>query len=190
MTLKSQEALVPARVYVHLAPVGTAAPVDVDTPLVAAYKNCGHTTPDSLAFNTEPQFQEIPSHQSDYPIRREKTSDSASVSVDLLQWNADNFVAAYGGGAVTETSTGSKVYKFTPPAMSGNTEKTAVVEIVDGTKKYRFVYPRVMQIEGVQTQFQKGQGSVLPLRLAVLGDDGVDPWYVLTNDPSFKPAAA
>lgn len=189
MSLNSQEALVPARVYVHLAPVGTTAPTDVTGALAAGWVNCGHSTPDSLSFNTEPEFTEVPSHQSDYAIRREKTSESASVSVDLLQWNAANLIAAYGGGTVTETVADSGIYKFTPPALTGSREKAAVVEIIDGDKKYRFVYPRVMQIEGVQTQFQKGQGSVLPLRLAVLGDDGVVPWYLITNDPAFEPAS-
>lgn len=188
MTLNSQEALVASRVYVYLGPVGTAAPIDVETALNVALKNVGHTTPDSLSFNTEPEFQEIPSHQSDYPIRREKTSESASVSVDLLQWNANNLIAAHGGGTVVETSTGSGVFKFTPPSLGGSAEKMAVVEIRDGTKIYRFVYPRVLQIEGVTNEFQKGQGAVLPLRLAVLGDDDEAPFYMLTNDPAFDPA--
>lgn len=188
MTLNSQESLVASRVYVYLAPVGTTAPADVETALANTWRNVGHTTPDSLSFTTEPEYQEIPSHQSDYPIRREKTSESASISVDLLQWNAGNLIASHGGGTVTETAPASGVFKFTPPSLGGSAEKSAVVEIIDGTKIYRFVYPRVLQIEGVQNEFQKGQGSILPLRLAVLGDDGAAPFYMLTNDPAFDPA--
>lgn len=188
MTVNSQETLIPARVYVHLAPVGTEAPTDVDTALAAGFVNCGHTTPDSLSFATEPEFAQVDSHQSDYPIRRVQTSESASVSVNLLQWNAANLKAAYGGGTVAETTTGSGVFKFTPPSVDGRVEKSCIVEVVDGNDKYRWVFPRVFQIEGVQSEFQRGQGAVLPLRLAVLGDDGVAPWYLLSNSTALDPA--
>ena len=57
--------------------------------LDAAWVNVGHTTPDSLAFATEPEFEDVQSAQSDYPIRRFQTSESGSVSVDLLEWSGD-----------------------------------------------------------------------------------------------------
>lgn len=188
MTSNSLETVVPARVYVHLAPTGTAAPTTTVGALGVGWLNVGHTTPDSLSFNTEPEFAQVDSHQSDYPIRRIQTSESAAVSVNLLQWNAANFKAAYGGGTVTETVPSSGIFKFVPPSLGGRSETSAIVELIDGTKIYRWVYPRTMQIEGVQNEFQKGQSSTLPLRLAVLGDDGVVPWYLITNDPAFDPA--
>ena len=102
MTLNSQETVIPSRVNLYLAPVGTAAPVDSVTALDPAWKHVGHTVPDSLSLAAEPEFGEVNSHQSDFAIRRFKTSDSSRLSVDLLQWSAANFRYVYGGGSVNE----------------------------------------------------------------------------------------
>lgn len=191
MTINAQEILVPARAYVYLNDVGGVAPATSVEALDPTWINVGLTTPDSLSFSTEPEFEEVVSHQSDFPTRRMQTSESAAVAVDLQQWNAGNLVAAFGGGQVTQpdpTNTPEE-YKFVPPALGGRQEKSAIIEVIDGTRNYRWVFPRVMQVEGVENELQKGQESRLPLRLAVLGDDGGEPWYLLSNDPAMAPPA-
>lgn len=185
--LNKSEILVPARAYVHFAPVGTAAPADAVIEPADPWVLAGHTSPDSLSFNTEPEFQGVPSHQSDFDVRRFQTSDAASISVDLLQWNAANIKAVYGGGTITAVgATGN--FKFVPPKLGVRDELSCLVTIVDGTKRYRWVYVATQQVEGVSNEMQKGQEARLPLRLAVLGDDLGEPWYFLTNDPAFDPA--
>jgi len=188
------ETVVPSRTFVYLAPVGTTAPADATVALAAGWRSVGHTTEDSLKFNEEPNFEEMKSAQSDFPVRRFQTSDSATIEVDLQQWSGENLKAVYGGGTISEiTPTGGgtppKHYKFVPPRVGGRTEVAAIVEVIDGGKHYRFVCPRTMQLEGVATDLQKGTGSKLPLRLGVLGGDDVDAWYLLTDDPSFGPPA-
>jgi hypothetical protein len=186
------ETVVPARTYVYLAPVGTAAPVDATIPLAAAWRSVGFTTEDSLKFNETPDFQELKSAQSDFPIRRFQVGDAATIEVDLEQWSGENFTAVYGGGEIsTITVTGPPSgthYKFTPPRVGGRSEVAAIIEVVDGGKQYRFVVPRTMQMDGVANDLSKGAANKLPLRLGVLGDDDSDPWYLLTNDPAFEPA--
>ncbi|MEQ7008467.1 hypothetical protein ABN028_20035 [Actinopolymorpha sp. B17G11] len=187
MTITPSEIVVPSRTYVYLAAVGSTAPADATTALAAPWVNVGLTTPDSLAFNTEPEFEEVTSAQSDYPTRRFQTSDAAAIECDLQQWNAANFQSVYGGGEIT-TITGPPInYKFTPPKVGDRTEKAAVIEVIDGAKHYRFVFPRAMQVEGVELELQKAQEGRLALRLAVLGGDGTDPWYLLTDDEAFNP---
>lgn len=189
MTVSSTEILIPARTYVYLADVGTIAPVDSVVALDPEWLNVGFTTPDSLSFSTEPEFQEVAVAQSDYPALRFQTSESATVGVTLQQWNSANFLAVYGGGLVTEDPLASGNFKFVPPSIGERTEKAAIVETIYGAKHYRLVFPRVMQMEGVQMDLQKGQEAQLPLSLGVLGGDLVDPWYMLTDDPAFAPAA-
>lgn len=187
----AENTLVPSRTHVYLAATGSTEPATSVDALDVAFKSVGNTTPDSLSFSTEPEFEEVQSAQSDFPIRRFQTSESGTISVDLLDWNDDNFIAVYGGGTVTEPdpTTNPGEFKFVPPALGGRQEKAAVVEIIDGTKHYRYVFPRTMQVEGVETELNKSSAASLPLRLAILGDDGVDPWYLLTDDPAFDPAA-
>ncbi len=181
--------VVPSRVYVYIAPTGTVAPADATVALATAWVNVGHTTPDSLSFSTEPEFEEVPSAQSDFPVRRFQTSEGATVSVDLLEWSRANFLSAYGGGTFTQISVdpAPRQYKFVPPALGARTEKSCILEVIDGTKVYRYIFPRVIQVEGVENSLNKGASSTLPLRLAVLGADATDPWYVLSNDPALAP---
>jgi hypothetical protein len=179
-----------ARVY--LAPVGTAAPADAVTPLAAAWREVGYFTPDSLQWSTDPSFEEVRSHQSNYATRRFQTEDNATLQVDLQEWSAENFRAVYGGGtvvALTVPAGSPPQYKFSPPQIGGREQVAAIVEIVDGAIHHRRVIPQAEQNEGVEQTMEKGSESTLPLRLAVLGSDLGDPWYDLTDDPAFAPAA-
>jgi hypothetical protein len=181
---------VPSRTDVWLAPKGTAAPADCTEAPEAAWFNVGYTPEDSLTFATEPTFGEVKSAQSNYPTLRFQTGDSATVSVDLQQWNGDNFKAVYGGGTLTEIlpATTPPQYKFVPPKIGTRVEVSAIVQVTKGELIYRTIVPRVFQMEGVSLQLHKGAESRLPLKLGVLGTDAVDPWYTLTNDPAFDPA--
>ncbi len=186
--------VVPARVRLWLAPVGTVAPADATAEMPAGWHSVGLTSEDSLKFNEEAQFEQVKSAQADFPTRTFQTSDSATVEVDLQQWNARNFQAVFGGGAISEITptggqAGTKHYKFTPPRIGGRSEVAACMEVIDGPKVYRYVIPRAMQMEGVQTDLSKSKEAILPLRLAVQGGDDVDAWYLITNDPSFAVAA-
>lgn len=177
-----------ARVW--LAAVGTAAPADATAALGVGWRDVGLFTPDSLGWSTDPTFEEVRSHQSNYPTRRFQTEDAATLEVDLQEWSGDNFKAVYGGGEVTEITPAltPPQFKFSPPAIGGRSSVAAVVEIIDGTKHHRRVIPRCEQVEGVEQALNKTSESILPLRLAVLGGDVGDAWYDLTDLPSFDPA--
>lgn len=194
MAGNSSRILVPLLPRVWLAPVGSASPADPVEALDPAWKDVGYFPPDSLQWGTEPSFQEVRSAQSNWPTRRWQDGDSATVQVDLQEWSAVNFRAVYGGGTITKVaaSPGPPVivehYKFVPPAIGGRRETAAIIEIIDGNKHYRTVIPRCEQSEGVETGYDKSKESTLPLRLTILGSDDLDPWFLLTDDPSFDPA--
>jgi hypothetical protein len=178
-----------ARVY--LAPVGTAAPADATIALAAAWREVGYFTPDSLSWATDPSFEEVRSHQSNYPTRRFQTEDAATLSVDLQEWSGENFKAVYGGGTITSIAVGTTAthYRFAPPQIGGRQQVAALVEIIDGAIHFRRIIPACEQIEGVEQSFEKTSESILPLRLSVLGSDLGDPWYDLSDDPAMAPAA-
>lgn len=174
-----------ARVY--LAVPGTLAPVDATIALDVAWREVGYFTPDSLGWATDPSFEEVRSHQSNYPTRKFQTQDAATAEVDLQEWSGPNFRAVYGGGTITEImpSMTPKQWKFAPPAVGGRETVAAILEIVDGAKHYRRIIPLCEQTEGVAQKFERASESTLPLRLSVLGADIGDAWYDLTNDQAF-----
>jgi hypothetical protein len=182
-----------ARVW--LAPVGTAAPAGPAAAMPTGWREVGLFTPDSLSWSTDPSFEEVRSHQSNYPTRRFQTEDAATVQVDLQEWNGENFKAVYGGGTITTVAavTGPPAipqhFRYSPPGIGGREQVEACIEIQDGTKHYRRIVPKCEQNEGVEQSFEKTSESTLPLRLSILGSDIGDPWYDLTDDPAFMPAA-
>jgi hypothetical protein len=148
----------------------------------------GYFAPDSLQFATDPSFEEVRSHQSNYPTRRWQTEDAATIQCNLQEWSAANFKAVYGGGTITEVTGPPAHYKFSPPAIGGRSETAAMLEVIDGTVHWRRIVPRCEQTEGVEIGFDKGSESTLPLRLSILGSDVGDPWYDLTDSAAFAEA--
>ena len=186
--LTNTEILTPSRTEVFLAPVGTAAPTALDT-ILPIWINVGFTTADSLTFETTPTWEDVNAAQSDYPVKQVQTADGAAFQVDLQQWNRKNFQTVYGGGTFEEIGTGTGIYKFTPPAIGEVAETAALIRVREGSKTIIWVVPKCQQTEGVSTALNKGATSTLPLRLKVLGSDGVAPWYILSNLESMAPAA-
>lgn len=192
MAVNSQAVTVPGRVYVWLAPVGTAAPIDSAVALGAGWLNVGYTTEDGTRFvPTDPTFEELRAHQSDWPIRNVQTRDAARIQADMMQLDATAFTAVMGGGAVTQVSAGPPIqYKYVPPAVGGRHNLAAILEAIDGTKHYRWVVPQAFQNDGVEVPLEKGSNAQLPLRMACLGSDTGTSWYLLTDDPAFAMAGA
>ncbi len=174
---------VPGRAHIYLSVVGTTAPINSTAALDPGFVEVGLTTPDSLTFAGNPTFGTVTSHQSDYVTRVFQQSDEARVTVDLQEFSGDNLLNVFGGGEITTLTTGQ--YKFVPPTVGGRTNVACIAEAIDGAKHYRFVIPICFQDAGVTMKLAKTSEVTLPLNLLVLGSDDVDPWYLLTNDPSF-----
>lgn len=175
-----------ARVY--LAPTGSIAPADESVSLDAAWREVGLFTPDSLRFTDDPAFEAVNSHQSAYPTRRFQTASAASFQVDLQEFSGKNMLGAFGGGSLTQVSSGH--YKFVPPVVGGRTEVACILDVTDGTRKFRLVVPRSEATETVQFDMRRTNETTLPLRLAVVGSDVGDPWYFLTNATDWNPAGS
>lgn len=188
MANDSTRVTVAAKFRVLIAPVGTAAPADDSAAISATWKEVGYTTRDGTTFQaSDPSWEDIPAHQADRPVRTVQTGEGGSVSVDLEEFSQRNLVAVMGGGTITTVSAGH--YKYVPPVIGGRTSVAMILEVIDGTKVYRYVVPRALQREGVSIPFNPTGPKVLPLRASVQGSDVGDPWYLLTNDPAFDPAA-
>ncbi|MFF4777521.1 hypothetical protein ACFY05_32160 [Microtetraspora fusca] len=185
MAVDATRIVVPQLARVYLAPVGTTAPADPTSTLDPDWKEVGYFTPDSLQWSTDPSFEEVRSHQSNFPTRRFQTEETVQVQVDLQEWSAGNFKAVFGGGTVTSVAGPPAHYRFAPPPVGGRTQTACIVEVIDGSKTYRLVIPKAEQAEGAEVSLNKTSESTLPLRLTVLGSDVGDSWYLLTTDPAF-----
>jgi hypothetical protein len=181
------------RAHIYIAILGTAAPTDSSITMPDGWVDVGLTTDDSLQFIENPTFGTVTSHQSDFPTRTYQQADAASVEVDLQEFSAVNLLNVFGGGEITTVTPPAEgvagEYRFAPPSVGGRSNVACVAEVIDGVKNYRYVIPNCFQNAGVTMKLQKRNEVTLPLRLNVMGTDGVDPWYVLSNDPAMAPPA-
>jgi hypothetical protein len=180
--------LVAGRAKIYIAPLGTVAPANSSVALAAPWAEVGYTVDDSLQFIETPTFGTVTSHQSDFATRIFQESEAASVEVDLQEFSSANLLNVFGGGTLTTITTpvppALGEYRFAPPQVGGRSNVACIAQVTDGLKNYRYVIPNCFQNVGVTQKLQKRGETTLPLRLQVLGTDGVDAWYLLSNDPA------
>lgn len=175
---------------IYVADVGTALPANESTVLNGAFVKVGYTTEDGVTFKRTPEIAEFNAWQSRTPVRRELTAQEIMLSTVFEQWNAENLVFAFGGGEVTEESSGH--YKFSFPADDAQLEeKSLICDWADGAKDYRLVIPRGSVTEEAETNLVRTELAVLPFGFKALAPtDGSVTAYILSNDPAFNPAGS
>lgn len=190
MSKDVDEIVVGASGTIWVAPVGTAAPATETEAPGVGWVDLGYTSENGVSISDSKTIQTIPVWQLLNPARRIVTERDLSASFVLRQWSADTVKLAFGGGTITEPdgvgNPGS--YKFTPPAAADLDERALLIDWVDGTKSYRFVIPRGMATDGVDTNIVRTSAADLPIVFGITAEDGVDPWYLLTDDPALAPA--
>ncbi len=186
------EIVVGANGTVWVAPVGTAAPADEAEAPGAGWVDMGYTSEDGATLTDSKTLEQIPVWQLFYAARRIITERDLNVAVVLRQWSGEKVKLAFGGGEVTEPDVVGNPgkYKYTPPSPGEIDERAYMLDWVDGTKHYRLVIPRCMVTENVETNLVRTAAADLPITVGILGSDGVDPWYLLTDDPAFAESVA
>src|SRR3954452_20810030 len=178
------ETLVVPAGTISVAPLATAAPADEVAALNAGFVDLGYTTEDGFTFRYNEDKGEVRAWQSGYRIRSIVNQRNAELAFVLEQWNKESMRLAFGGGTFTTVTAGH--FKFTPPGINDAIyQRELVVSFNDGAKHYRIVVPKAEVTDQVETQLQRGQQSNLPLTLTVIGADVGDPWYGLSDDPSW-----
>jgi hypothetical protein len=170
---------------VYTAAVGATAPTAFDSSLAAAtWTGAGFLTEDGFTKAGNVETAEIKAWQSFSPIRREVTGRNDSFSFALMQWNENNVILAFGGGAISAAGTG---YKYTPPQDSDAlVEKALVIDANDGSNVYRFYAPRVTIMEGVESTFKRGEAAILPVTFETLEPStGGNSWELFSNNANW-----
>lgn len=180
----SGEYIVAGTGEVYVGAVGATAPTDATTaPSAATWSGLGYHTEDGVSFSQSIEVARFRAWQSRSDTRRDRDSETVRVTFALQQWNEVNVPFAFGGGTIT----GSGPYQFTPAdddaALS---EKSLLVDVVDGSNRIRFVIPRGTVVESVDTQFARTSEAVLPITFEALEpSEGGPSWYFYTNAAGF-----
>lgn len=185
MSNDADEIVIAANGIVRVAPVGTTAPTDPTSAPAAAWRHLGYVTEDGATFTDSKEIEDILAWQSFYPVRKIVTSKDARVSFALRQWNENTIPLAFGGGSVTNPSTG--VWRYAPPSPEDIDERALMIDWQDGTKDYRLIIPKGIVTDAVETNLVRTDSAVLPITFAAVpASTSDDPWYLLTNDIAFS----
>lgn len=169
---------------IAFAPVGTTLPTTPTGSLHANFVNAGYATEEGLTLSAEPSIEKHMAWQSRQAVRIELVGQEVKVGFGLEQWNSDNAVFAFGGGAVE--SLGGGVYKYTfPSADEALDERSLICDWQDGDKNYRLIIPNGNVTEGVEVNLTRGSLAVLPVTFEALDASGDGPGYILTDDPNW-----
>lgn len=185
MALDADEIVVGSNGRIYVAPVGTAIPTDIATAWGAGWIDLGYANEDGVTISKSRTMEQVPAWQSFFPLRRMVTAEDFTVSFNLLQWGNDSVILAFGGGTITATAGPPAHYLYTPPDPGTLDERAVGVEWQDGTKIYRLTMAKAMVTETVETQMQKAGAAELPITLGVMGEAGVSPFLIRSNDPAW-----
>jgi hypothetical protein len=187
MANDADEIVVGGNGKVWIGALGAALPTSPTTTPVG-FVDLGYLSEDGLSPRDSKTFESISVWQSLYPVRRIATERDFLVAFVLRQWNRVTVPLAFGGGDVAETGPDTNIYRYSPPDPEDLDERSMLCDWVDGTRHYRIVIPRGMVTENAESNILRTGAADLPITFSVNGQDGVDPWYLLTDDPAFAPA--
>jgi hypothetical protein len=167
---------------IYIGDVGVTLPTDATSAVGTGLFGLGLTSEDGVTFINTPEITDFRSWQSRQATRRERTGEEVQAAFSLQQWNEESVPFALGGGTITNPSTG--VYKYTPPEAGDPVDERAmVIDLVDGDRKMRIVYPRGSVTEAVESQFQAAALAVLPITFKALRPaDGSSTYEIYFND--------
>lgn len=160
---------------VYAAPASTALPTNV-TALADPWVNLGHVNEDGVAFDFGREVEDLNAWTGS-KLRVLTTNEPKTVAFGLMQHNSDVLATAFGGGTV---AVASGIATFTPPAKGTNTERTIVIEFVDGDITYRYCLPRCVLEGNVAWSLTKAGAAEFPLTFGVL--DNVPTFTIVTDD--------
>lgn len=174
--------------HIYTAPVGTTPPTSVSEAVdTDDWFDHGYTTEDGARVTFSKETTDIFAWQSAEKIRTVANKAPKQVAFDLMQWNLNNIQLALGGGEVEEVATGE--FEFTPPAASASDRRAFILEGVDGTYTYRFVFLNAENQAGVEFAFTRENAAALAIVMEILASGDDQAYTVQTDDPAWAGAS-
>lgn len=184
MAKDTGEIVVGANGTIRVAPTATADPADIAAAYPAGWVDLGYASEDGVTVTDSRTIENIPVWQLFYAARKIVTEKDFLVAFVLRQFNGANVRLAFGGGDIVLDG-GAGKYRYDPPPPEELDERKLSVEWLDGDNVYRLMVAKTIVTENVETNIVRTGPVDLPLTMGIVGEDGVTPWYLMTDDPAF-----
>ncbi|MGW4728847.1 phage tail tube protein [Streptomyces shenzhenensis] len=170
-----------------MAPKGTTAPADLDTPWDAAWTDLGFMSDDGVSMEYSTDVEDINAWQSLSPVRRILTSVDMTLGFTAIELKARTVTAYFPGSTISLVS--GTVHRLDIPSAPGPQEYAFGLEWIDGEIKNRLVIPRGEITD--RGAISLGRSSAVGLEMTVSAYASSAPEIAtwLSNDPAWALAA-
>lgn len=169
---------------VYVGPTSATAPSTNDpTDTLTGFTELGYVTTDGVTWTDSKDITDINAWQSFYALRKIVTGKTSTFAFGLMEYSPASVILAFGGGTVTGTSDG---YRFVPAAAGTIDERSLVIDYQDGTTNCRIYVPKGIVTGEVATNFRRTEAAVLPITFAATPGSGDDPYWFITDSPSWS----
>ncbi|WP_326728965.1 hypothetical protein [Streptomyces phaeochromogenes] len=172
---------------IYMAPKGTTAPADLDTPWAAAWVDLGFLSDDGVAMEYSTDVEDINAWQSLSPVRRILTSVDMTLGFTAIELKARTITAYFPSSTITEVS--GTVRRLDIPAAPSPDEYAFGLEWIDGEVKNRLVIPRGEITERGAITFGRSAAVGLEMTVSAYASSAPEIATWLSNDPAWDLAA-
>ena len=185
MARTADDVVVPSGGDVYQAPVGTALPTDLVTPLPAAWENIGFLSDDNPPTITGLQRDttDLFAWNVDTPLRSALAPAAPVLQMELLQVESEDALKLFFGGGVFTAGTDPAPDSYDAPSIANPVEAATVIDVVDGSKLYRMMFPRTATRANGDVALGRGGFVTMPIAMSVL-TPSTGPWLRVLIAPN------
>lgn len=166
----AEDVVVPSGGDVYQAPVGTTLPADLTTPPIAPWENIGFLSDDNPPTITglTRDATDLFAWNVDTPLRTALAPSAPVLQMELLQLESDKALKLYFGGGLWTPGAAGTPGKYEGPAISQPPELATIIDVVDGAKLVRMMFPRTQTRANGDIALGRGAFATLPIAMSVL----------------------
>jgi hypothetical protein len=170
MARTADDIVVPSGGDVYQAPVGTALPADLTTPLPVAWENIGFLSDDNPPTITglTRDATDLFAWNVDTALRSALAPSAPLIQMELLQVESEDAFKLFFGGGTWVAGVDPAASSYEAPGISVPVEAATVIDVVDGAKLYRLMFPRTQTRANGDMAMGRGAFITMPIAMSVL----------------------
>lgn len=166
---------------IYVAPIGSTAPIDLETAWDAAWTELGFLSEDGVEMSYSTDVEDINAWQSLSPVRRILTGVDMTLGFTAIELKADS-ITLYFPDSTLSTTAG--VHKLDIPSSPSPAEMALGLEWRDGTITNRLIVPRGEVTERGAISLQRGSAVGLEMTYSAYASSAPELATWLSNDPA------
>lgn len=172
---------------IYIAPKGTTAPADLETPWGTGWVDLGYLSDDGVEMAYSTNTQDINAWQSLSPVRKVLTGVDMTLAFTAIELKTSTLTLYFPSSTVTDVTTG--VHKLSIPAAPAPDERAIGLEWNDGDIINRLIISRGEVTNRDNITLARSGAVALPMTVSAYADTAPEIAVWLSNDPAWAAPA-